>query len=433
MTCNHLRRLLVLSTIACAIKGTYSIPDAQDFQTKVSIMLEEEPDNPKCFMDSKKEFTCFWEEDEDGSVDQYTFLYAYRDKNNSECPLTNYTTQEGKRLYICHLDYATMFDQMHIKIHQEGRLIHNRSLLVEDLFLLDPPTNVTLSTTGQHDELNVSWLPPPPKHMDDSFMYEVSYAMAGSHVPQVEVVRASSRTILKDLQPSTKHEVRVRVKLDDVSYDGYWSVWSDPVFLETPPEEFNPLILCLILIMAFILMALSFTLLVSNRRFLRKKIWPTIPTPDGKFKGLFTDYGGDFQEWLKQTNEGLWLTPTLFYNEEYPNSLEVLSELSLNHPQPPPPLPPKMSSAFTLQCTEDVQKSLDLALRKIPHKYWLMDNLRVQNQHPVPCSQSSLLESQDTYVTLTGNNHNQDNILGDSLPVEVLLALKKTTILAEAQ
>lgn len=30
-------------------------------------------------------------------------------------------------------------------------------------------------------------------------------------------------------------------------------------------------------------------------RFLVKKIWPTIPTPDSKFQGLFSVYGGDFQ------------------------------------------------------------------------------------------------------------------------------------------
>ncbi|XP_077474185.1 erythropoietin receptor isoform X2 [Stigmatopora argus] len=432
MTCDHLRRLLALCTIVCAIRGSYSILDAQDFQKKVSIVLEVEPKNPKCFSESKFNFTCFWEEDgKGGSVDQYSFTYAYRGVNSSKCPLKTLTTQDGKKLYFCRMDQGSMFSEMYIEIHQNGRLIHNRSLQLECFFLLDPPTKVTLSTKGQHNELNVSWIP-PLKRMDDSLLYEVSYAMAGSHVPQVEVVRSSSWTILRDLQPGTKHEVQVRVKLDGVSYDGYWSAWSDPVFMETPPAELNLLILFLILIMGFILMALSFTVLVSNRRFLRKKIWPIIPTPDGKFQGLFTDYGGDFQEWLKQTNEGLWLAPALVFNEEYPHSLEVLSELNLNPPLFPPPLPPKMSGALNFQCTENVQKSLDLALRKIPHNHWLVDNLRLQNHHPVPCSQSSRLESQDTYVTLTGNNHEQDNILVDSLPVDVLLAFKKT-LLSEAQ
>lgn len=42
-------------------------------------MLKVEPENPKCFAESRKHFTCFWEDDESraGSVDQYSFTYTY--------------------------------------------------------------------------------------------------------------------------------------------------------------------------------------------------------------------------------------------------------------------------------------------------------------------------------------------------------------------
>ncbi|XP_044187339.1 erythropoietin receptor isoform X2 [Thunnus albacares] len=449
MTYDHLNRLLALYTIFCAMRTASFVQGARDFDKKVSMLLNEEPENPKCFAEGRKDFTCFWEEDEEraGSVDQYSFTYTYQNENSSRCPLRALRTAGGKRLYICHLNRTQMFVQMDIQVHREAILIHNRSLLIELVFLLDPPANVTVSSTGQTGQLNVTWVPPPLKYMDDSMMYEVSYATVDSHVEQVEVARAGSELILSGLQPGTKYKVRVRVKLDGISYNGYWSAWSHPVVMETLPAELNPLIVSLTLIISFILVVLSLTVLMSNRRFIVKKIWPTIPTPDSKFQGLFTVYGGDFQEWLGQTNGGLWLSPAFFYSEECPSSLEVLAELSLSPSLPSPPLPPKASRALTAGRKEDkdVKKGLDErpqleredsapteGWRATPQDHWLMDRLRALHQLPVPCSQSSLLESQDAYVTLSGNNHSEDEHLDDNLeealPLEVLFASRKTVL-----
>ncbi|XP_071330691.1 erythropoietin receptor [Trachinotus anak] len=449
MTCDHLSRVLALCVVLCAVRTASVVQGARGFEKKVSMMLKEEPENPKCFAEGRKDLTCFWEEDEEraGSVDQYSFTYSYQKENSSRCPLRAVRAPGGKRLFICHLNQTQMFVQMDIRVHREGVLIHNRSLLIELVFLLDPLVNVTVSGTGKQGQLNVSWVPPLLKYMDDSMMYEVNYATADSHVGKVEVARASSELILTGLQPGTKYKVRVRAKLDGISYNGYWSAWSDPVFVETLPAEFDPLIMSLTLIISFILIVLSLMMLLSHRRFLTKKIWPTIPTPDSKFQGLFTVYGGDFQEWLGQTNGGLWLTPAFFYSEECPCPLEVLSELSLCPSVPSPPLPPKVSRALTADRKEDnnVRKGLDereplergnLALtegwRATPHDHWLMDRLRALHQDPMPCSHSSFLESQDTYVTLSGNNQSEDEHLDDTLeealPLEVLFASRKAVL-----
>lgn len=146
------------------------------------------------------------------------------------------------------------------------------------------------------------------------------------------------------------------------------------------------------------------------------------------------------QEWLGHTSGGLWLTPAFFNPEECPSPLEVLSELSLCPSLPPPPLPPKTSRALTTGRREDMKKGLDergdSALtegwRATPHDHWLMDRLRALQQNPVPSSQSSLLESQDAYVTLNANNHSEeehlDDILEEELPLEVLFSSRKTAL-----
>lgn len=51
--------------------------------------------------------------------------------------------------------------------------------------LLDPPGNVTVTNTRAQGQLNVTWVPPSLKYMDDSMMYEVSYSAVDSHVMQV--------------------------------------------------------------------------------------------------------------------------------------------------------------------------------------------------------------------------------------------------------
>nr|XP_046272603.1 erythropoietin receptor isoform X2 [Scatophagus argus] len=449
MKCDHLRRLLALYVIFCAMRTPSTVRGARGFDKKVAMMLKEEPENPKCFAEGRKDFTCFWEEDEEraGSLDQYSFTYSYQNENSSRCPLRALPVVDGKRLFACHLNKTQLFVQMDIQIHREGIQIHNRSLLIELVFLLDPPANVTVSRTDQQGQLNVSWVPPPLKYMDDSMMYEVSCSTADSHVGQVEVARASSELILRGLQPGKKYKVQVRVKLDGISYSGYWSAWSDPVFMETPPAELDLIIVSLALIISIFLVGLSLTVLLSHRSFLVKKIWPSIPTPDSKFQGLFTVYGGNFQEWLGHTNGGLWLTPAFVSTEECPSPLEILSELSLCPSLPSPPLPPKASRALTTGRKENkhVKEGLDKreplergdsvlteGWRATPHDHWLMDRLRALHQNPIPCSQSSLLESQDAYVTLSANSRHRDehldDILEETLPLEVLFASRKQVL-----
>lgn len=52
---------------------------------------------------------------------------------------------------------------------------------------------------------------------------------------QVEAIQACSETILRGLEAGTKYRIQVRVNLDGITYGGYWSAWSDPVFMETLP------------------------------------------------------------------------------------------------------------------------------------------------------------------------------------------------------
>ncbi|XP_053707979.1 erythropoietin receptor isoform X2 [Synchiropus splendidus] len=413
MTC----RLLPLIVVLCARMGVRAAQELNG--RKVAIVMREEPENPKCFAEGQKDLTCFWEEDEEraGPVEQYSFTYAYQNENGSRCPLVLVPTAGGRRLYVCRLTQTHLFTRMDIKIQRHRVLIHNRSLLIETLILLDPPVNVTVTRTGQQGQLMVRWLPPPLKYMDDSMMYQVAFSEADAPAAQVEEVNTHSELVLRGLQPGTKYQVRVRVKLDGISFNGFWSEWSEPVLMETLPAELNPLVVSLTAIVLLVFMVLALMVFRSYRRHLMRKIWPDVPSPDNKFQDLFTSYGGDFQAWMGHTVGPLWLGPPLVLSEERLSALEVLSELS---PSLPPPLPPKTSRSPSGTMKEERGDSAER---------WgstAAAHLSGTPRHPPPCSHASLLESQDAYISLSGQENPEEN-LEEAVPLEVLFPSRKAT------
>nr|XP_015204658.1 PREDICTED: erythropoietin receptor [Lepisosteus oculatus] len=306
---------------------------ARNIDTKAALLLAAEPENPKCFAETKQDLTCFWDVDSGGGgAGLYGFTYQYESGKSRSCSLTSHR-QGNRTRYMCELPDIYHFATLDIWVHVGGLLLYNRSLFIDQVFLLDPPANLSLSRLENPRQLLVRWVPPELKYMENSLMYEVSFSAAGSGLRKTELVKVQTSYLLKGLRPRTVYEVRVRVKPDGETYSGYWSAWSDAIATETSPTEVDPLILSLCLIIFLILVLLSLPILLSSRRFLLKKMWPLIPSPETRFPGLFTVYKGNFQEWLGQSNANLWWSPAFFYIEDLAAPLEVLSEVKpIAHP-----------------------------------------------------------------------------------------------------
>ncbi|XP_066498972.1 erythropoietin receptor [Hoplias malabaricus] len=418
----------------------------QSFENKVKQILRDEPEDIKCFAETMSDLTCFWREEEgrNTSLDQYTFTYQYQNDNISECAVSELSLlgADSKKLFLCSLPRIEFFEKLHLCVFEGGQKLYNRSLFIDQVFLLDPPSNVTAVRTKQQSQLNVTWLPPVLKYMDDSMMYEVRYVMEGSPMRK-EMLKASTKLILRGLQPNSEYKVWVRVKPDGESYNGYWSAWSDPAFGTTPPSDLDPLIVALVLVISLILIVLSLTVLLSHHKFLLTKLWPDIPSPERKFLGLFTVHKGDFQEWLGHSNGRIW--PVHVYTEDLPAPLEVLSETSPAVTLPSHVSAPRAAALLRGESettdggedqleTRDMDPGLLHRWQEPPHAHWLMEQLRVLQENPELLPPSLLLESQDTYVILNQNqNGREDNgnsVLEETIPLQALFASRENSLSA---
>lgn len=156
----------------------------------------------------------------------------------------------------------------------------------------------------------------------------------------------------------------------------------------------------------------------------------------------------DPQEWLGHSSGSRW--PVHIYTEELPSSLEVLSEVSqapslTSHTYSPRPEatadflrqePQAILEANNQLETQDVDAGLIDRWQEPSHSHWFMEQLRAFQEHPEILSHSSLLESQDTYVTLNQNSQHtrgevqRDDSFEETLPLQVLFASKGSSLTA---
>ncbi|XP_058027449.1 erythropoietin receptor isoform X2 [Ahaetulla prasina] len=352
------------------------------FNSKVARLLTEELLNPKCFTQQLEDLACFWEisdllkEPKNQSI--YSFYYKFEEDNFlKSCNLTVENTSRNTTLYTCFFQRQDIsaFSPLEIKVFEglsSNNTLYTRTIYVERLVFLDPPSNLTVQFMESSGQLNVSWQSPPFAYMENNIRYEVTVSPEGyrpqrflSSSPQVESTSGQTYYLL-NLKGGTHYTLAVRAKPNGVSYDGYWSEWSQEVSM-TIPNDLDPLILILSAILIVIILLLAFITLMSNRRFLKKKIWPVIPSPEHEFKDLFTIYKGNFQLWLGHQSTYPWWSQNTHYLEEQPFLVELLSECDshkVDNPPLPPPLPPKRCSLVELPYAPELSLDDYLVLDK---------------------------------------------------------------------
>ncbi|XP_049666540.1 erythropoietin receptor [Accipiter gentilis] len=241
--------------------------------------------------------------------------------------------------------------------------LHHRTLFIDQVVLLGPPENVSVGPGGARGQLCVRWQPPPSPYLESSLAYELALHAPGLPPRTVGVGAGRREQRVGALRGSTHYSVRVRARPDGLSYNGYWSPWSQPATAVTPPDV-DPVTLGLSCLLALLLLGLGLLGLLGHRRLLQEKLWPPVPGPEREFEGLFSAYGGNFQLWLCQGVGAPWAPPGAGTEvEELPSTVEEVGPPPGKGPppeEPPPaaapPAGPSPASSFEKGPPPDVPK-----------------------------------------------------------------------------
>ncbi|XP_064355438.1 erythropoietin receptor [Dromaius novaehollandiae] len=321
-----------------------------DFDLEASLLLAAEPRDPKCFSRRLHDLTCFWESSARPDPRPFRLQYRLESEAWRSCPLAAARTPWNTSRFSCSLPPAdaVAFVPLELRVlRAPGRALLNRTLLLDQVVLLGPPGNVSAGPGGAAGQLCVRWQPPPSPYLESSLAYEVAAAAPGAPPRTVSVPAGRTELRVGSLRPRTPYTFRVRVRPDGVSYGGYWSAWSAPATATTPPE-WDPLILALSCVLALFVLLLALLGLLGHRRSLKRRLWPAVPGPERGFRGLFSDYGGNFQLWLCQGTG----PPAGPPEPEAPAS--ALEEVGAGPPPakgPPPGAPPGPSPAPSFEYT----------------------------------------------------------------------------------
>ncbi|KAL4634999.1 thrombopoietin receptor [Arapaima gigas] len=197
------------------------------------ISLLDADEYPKCFTRTMTDFTCLWEVSSEKS---YDFFYK-NDIKEKMCNLTQQKLDPRTTIQICSFPTLDvyLYDSTHIRVVERGtnKTVYSRIANVEDLVLLDPPTNVSLHLTEEPEELLVTWC--APSLLTTDVQYEIRYS-SHSMLERIKLIKSSGPPAYKldSLQPGEMYHIQMRVRPGGYRVKGYWSDWSPPAVAMVP-------------------------------------------------------------------------------------------------------------------------------------------------------------------------------------------------------
>ncbi|KAM4738894.1 thrombopoietin receptor [Anableps anableps] len=209
--------------------------------SKQDVLLIEDKENPKCFTRTGNDFTCFFETTDNGP---YDFLYINEGEPTKKCNMFIHGTENGTFLHVCSFPWMDvfLFIETEVKVvdRTKNTSLYNRTVFVEDLYLLDPPFSVSLQPNDTFGQLIVSLGTVNLKCIKDK-KYRIRYFSMTLGEKTAEENRDS---FVLSLVPGEDVEVQASVKCASKTHPGYWSAWSKPVRATVPQAADDISLVC---------------------------------------------------------------------------------------------------------------------------------------------------------------------------------------------
>uniref|UniRef100_A0A3Q3AE94 MPL proto-oncogene, thrombopoietin receptor n=1 Tax=Kryptolebias marmoratus TaxID=37003 RepID=A0A3Q3AE94_KRYMA len=136
------------------------------------VMKDEE--SPKCFSRTGEDFTCFFE-----TMDNKTFDLFYK-HSATRCKMSVCGTEEGTFLHICSFPRTDVYlytdTEIQVMESTNNTMFYNRTVTVENHYLLKPPFKVSVKPNGHEGQLDVSWDAEVIEYMEDEEEYRIRYS-----------------------------------------------------------------------------------------------------------------------------------------------------------------------------------------------------------------------------------------------------------------
>ncbi|XP_067846108.1 thrombopoietin receptor [Heptranchias perlo] len=202
-----------------------------------SLVLQ--PEELKCFTRMLDDLTCFWDDSEETNS-TYTFFYSIEQRIQEQCHTTSYMVLRNTMRHVCVIpaEDIVLFQPFIIELSESFSNVSKirQHVSIESVVLLDPPSNVVVYLNGNPYQLRIGWVPPRNPDINEFLIYEISYWKdnSGPASAKTETVNTKQQYDLQDLKAGIRYMVRLRTKPDGISFDGFWSAWSETVSAVTP-------------------------------------------------------------------------------------------------------------------------------------------------------------------------------------------------------